>query len=272
MTQILEKLILPQGIFFLCFITGLIFILLKKDSKIALMLWAFSMSLTLVLSVPFIGESLVYSLEKHYPPNETKSLAFRDITILAGGGLNVPRRNGARAELGVSGDRIAYAANLYLSGKTGIILITAGNLYKRDQLIPSEAQYTRQLLMLWGVSDEHIIVEPKGTTTYKNAVYTNRFLTDTSDKSLYLVSSAYHLPRLMATFCNFGIHAAPLGANRLTYRKPTLFDKNPTPTVGGLMLSTIAIREYAGIIFYRLRGYISANSIWHPTSCDAMEN
>lgn len=61
----------------------------------------------------------------------------------------------------------------------------------------------------WGVPEEAILLESESGTTYENALYNRGLLEAHGLKRVLLVTSAWHMPRALATFRSAGIHALP---------------------------------------------------------------
>jgi len=266
MTKMLEKLFLPQGLLFIALLIGIFTLLRFKNTKFVIKLWGLSLCTIILLSVPYVGESLIYTLESQHPPKESSLIEPRNLLIVAGGGVKVPFGNRSRAELGGSGDRLAYAVELYKMQTVKNILVTAGNVDRRAVNTFSEARFTKDMLVSWGVASGDIQIETQGKTTFQNAVRIKAMLVTNGerlDEASFLLSSAYHLPRAIATFCSAGVKVVPIGANRLTYGKPIFDGTKIFPTVGALWMSTTAIREHIGFFYYRLKGHIKTT----PSKC-----
>jgi uncharacterized SAM-binding protein YcdF (DUF218 family) len=66
------------------------------------------------------------------------------------------------------------------------------------------------------------------------------------------VTSAYHLPRALRAFQACGVPVTAVPANFLAGPRQPLIWADLLPSPGVFQASTIALREYLGLLFYRL--------------------
>ena len=154
-----------------------------------------------------------------------------------------------RSRLGLS-QQLAYNAK-----KAPIIVISGGNVFEQIG-VESEAYYISEILQEWGVSSQYIIVEGRSRNTYENAVWTKKLMDSRQIDRILLVTSAFHMPRALATFRTFGINAVPSPSEFSTvdYSQPSILDWIPSLTNFGKIHAVI--REKIGILVYRYRGWI----------------
>jgi len=71
---------------------------------------------------------------------------------------------------------------------------------------------------------------------------------------IILVTTAWHMPRAELLFRQGGFDVTPFPVDYVTHEtvSPGLFGLLPTPD--GLVASSIAVREYLGLIYYKLAG------------------
>ncbi len=151
-----------------------------------------------------------------------------------------------------------------------LMLVTLMLWWKRSRWtpIPSwsgqqglEADDMAELLQLMGVPATAIIQESESLNTRQNAVNVKEIIQQENIKKIILITSAFHLPRSLLIFKKLGINPIPA---------PTDFfvtvDQSPPslegiilgilPDAHRLSLTTLALKEYLGIIIYRLRGWL----------------
>ena len=113
----------------------------------------------------------------------------------------------------------------------------------------------KELAMEFGVPGEKIIVETQSRNTKENVVYTKQILDKIQAQRVILVTSEFNLPRSYALFKKIGIDAIPVATDfYVTDEKYDPFSF--IPNSGNLSLSSIAIKEYVGLLVYRLMGWI----------------
>jgi uncharacterized SAM-binding protein YcdF (DUF218 family) len=139
-----------------------------------------------------------------------------DAIITFGGGVHM---GPTRAELGEAGDRVLYAAQLYLKGHTRLLIATGD---EGDSA-------TQQIWLSLGVAPEHII-QLAGINTFHEIQIIRSQISTLANSRIGLLSSGYHLPRIMGLAKRAGIsNAIPLAANhRITRRSSNLRDFIPS--------------------------------------------
>ena len=94
------------------------------------------------------------------------------------------------------------------AGKAPLIIVSGGNVFLQEGIRP-ESAYTADLLQEWGIPQSAIIFEGNSRNTRENAVETSRLLKNRQLNRVLLVTSAFHMPRALATFRAVGIDAIP---------------------------------------------------------------
>ena len=122
------------------------------------------------------------------------------------------------------------------------------------------------LLTFMGVPEQAIWLEDQSQNTYENALYCAQLLKAKNIDRVILVTSAIHMPRSVALFEKQGIQVIPApadftvtqaGWDDLTHGTLESQLINLLPSVGNLSLTTNALKEYLGILVYRIEGWIS---------------
>ena len=123
----------------------------------------------------------------------------------------------------------------------------------------------RELLDALGVPPEAIIDESRSRNTYENAVFVREIVEARGDEELLLVTSAMHMPRSLAIFVKQGLSVSPAPVDFLATKGEEGRTHAPgfegwllkvVPSAERLELSTRALREYIGLVIYRLRGWL----------------
>ena len=98
--------------------------------------------------------------------------------------------------------------------------------------------------------------------TYENAVNVQKILDQKGIKEVLLVTSAFHMPRARLIFEKLGMKVIPAptdffvteGSVKDFNLATTLVYLLPDPLF--LNLNTIALKEYLGLLIYRLKGWV----------------
>jgi uncharacterized SAM-binding protein YcdF (DUF218 family) len=210
-----------------------------------LFLWSFS-------SFP-VCQSLIGSLEVDYPPVKIDQVEQADVIVVLGGMIN-PISKHDKPELLSSADRLTDAVILFKNKKADYILFSGGSgiLFQQDR---KEADYAKEVLIGLGVPESKIILESQSRNTRENALYTANILKEKKWDQIILVTSAFHMQRSVMTFRNLKIKTIPFPCDYRTLREDWNWD-TIIPSAGALETSTIAIKEWIGLIAYNFAGYL----------------
>jgi uncharacterized SAM-binding protein YcdF (DUF218 family) len=116
---------------------------------------------------------------------------------------------------------------------------------------PSEAERVRQFFESQGIGSDHMRYESRSRTTYENAILTAQLPGVDIHAPWLLVTSAWHMPRSLATFRKAGWNVTPYPVDfRTTDATPwTQYDLNDS-----LSHWKLALHEWLGLVAYRLSG------------------
>ncbi|MEJ5188049.1 MAG: YdcF family protein [Breznakiellaceae bacterium] len=154
-------------------------------------------------------------------------------------------------------ERLTAAARLYRAGVAPLVIASggSGSITFPDK---KEAPYMAELLELMGVPKSAIITEAASRNTHENIVYSKKILEGLADggqppaRPVLLVSSAWHLPRALAISKKTKLPAIPFSVD--SQAEPLLLPADLFPDAWALTRSTRLIREWLGLIAYRLLG------------------
>jgi uncharacterized SAM-binding protein YcdF (DUF218 family) len=158
----------------------------------------------------------------------------------------IPSLNGAA-------ERMTEAVALARRFPEARILFTGGS---GNPLVSdlTEANVARQLWASLGLEVERVIYEDRARNTWENAV--NSLPLARPQGTWLLVTSASHMPRAMGCFRRAGFPVTPWPVNYSTQRGGSgWFD---APFSARLGQAEWAVREYIGLVVYRLLGRTNA--------------
>ncbi|MBF9060067.1 YdcF family protein [Rhodobacterales bacterium HKCCSP123] len=158
------------------------------------------LGMLLVGFVP-LGDRLLRPIEHLYPPIE--DTGDIDGIIVLGGGEDVPASLLAgQPQVGEGGDRYLAALALARTAPGALILFAGGSGRLRDVTggHVSEAAIAERIFLSHGIGPERLLVESRSRNTAENARLA-RELADPSEAARWvLVTSAFHMPRAVASF------------------------------------------------------------------------
>ncbi|BAY83502.1 hypothetical protein NIES267_29910 [Calothrix parasitica NIES-267] len=259
LSKLLPLFLYPLG--FACICCVLALFLIWKRPRIAASFIALALFVLLLSSNSWISRFLVSSLEWQNIPSV--ELPTAEAIVVLGGATRTAYEPRTDVDLTEAGDRVLYAAQLYRKQKAPVILVSGGRIDWSGGGTPESADIAK-LLEFMGVESKDIIQDPDSLNTYQNAVNTKKILSKRDINRILLVTSAMHMPRSLAIFKHqgFEVTAAPtdflvtkgeLDAIGSTPKSAIL---NLLPDSRNLENFTIALKEYIGMIVYRLRGWV----------------
>jgi uncharacterized SAM-binding protein YcdF (DUF218 family) len=199
---------------------------------------------------PF-GNVLLAPLEDRFP-NWDPSQGAPDGIVVLGGPIDpdLSLIHGMPITLG-GADRLIQAAALAHRYPNARLLFTGGsaNLVSTDA---KEADQAAEIFMSLGIAKERLMLERQSRNTYENAVFSKAMVMPKPGERWLLVTSAYHMPRSVGLFRKAGFPVEPYPVD---WRVSHVWDFEIF-AVQGLRRTDIAVREWIGLVTYRLRGRI----------------
>ncbi len=236
--------------------------LLLRKKKWRTRVLALSLAILWLGGNRWVSAALVKSLEWQYLP--PSPLPPAEAIVILGGGTAPAQFPRPMVEVEDAGDRVLYGAMLYRQGAAPLVVVTGGKL-PWTATESNGARNMTALLTFLGVPQEAILLEERSANTYQNAVFTRQVLEPLGIRRILLVTSAMHMPRSVMLFEKQGFEVIPAPTDfRVTVsgvQKP-LSETWPDwvlglfPSADNLNETTLAIKEYLGILVYRLRGWL----------------
>ncbi|TVQ44919.1 MAG: YdcF family protein [Gloeocapsa sp. DLM2.Bin57] len=256
LSKLLPVFLYPLGLS--CVLLMMALILRWKRSRWTFVPVVTALAILLIASNDWVSSALVASLESRYPPLVDPPTA--EAIVVLGGATKSVEPPRLMVNINEHGDRLFYAAHLYHTQRAPVIILAGGRISWQDGPGSSEAADMAILLEMLGVPREAMIEEPFSLNTHENAVNVQEILQETGIKRILLVTSAFHMPRSMAIFTKLGIEAIPAPTDFLVTRTYNYtfedFILNLLPHANRLALTNLALKEYLGIVVYRLRGWL----------------
>lgn len=258
LSKLLPLFFYPLGL--ACVLMVVALVTLWKQPRWAAGAIALALFVLLVGSNGWVSRSLVRSLEEQ---NLGGELPTAEAIVVLGGATKpaIPPR--PAVDLSEEGDRVLYAAQLYQQDKSPLIIVSGGRISWRGKG-GSESADMATILSKMGVPAAAIIQEPDSFNTYENAVNVRKILETRGIRRVLLVTSAMHMPRSLLIFKHQGIAATPAPTDFLVTENdlqelqssPQAILLNLLPDAERLHKFTRALKEYVGLLVYRLRGWL----------------
>lgn len=240
------SLILPVGFCWLGLLALTYFLFVNNRKWLGLL----AMLLTLIYSLcgnEFVATILAKSLEQPFLEFRIEDAQPMDVLVLLGGGTRFgPQR---QSQLGSGGDRVMVALRMYQAGKARKILCTGSAIESlADPDEPNSGEQSYEILIAAGVSRDALDLVD-GRNTMEEIINIKKKLGEGSvSQSIGLVSSAWHLPRVMRLAKKHGLQAEPIPADFLFARPRfnilTIVPSASSMSANGKLLKELIAKAY----------------------------
>lgn len=211
----------------------------------------FLLALFLVLLIGFVpvGQLLIRPLEMRFPAAPDISVPT-GIIILGGGEDAAMSAASGLPELNAAGERLILGLALAQAFPEAQLIFTGGSASLVNQRV-SGADGAQALFARFEIADSRITLEPNARNTAENALRTYELVEDATHGPWILVTSAFHMPRSVGSFCAAGWrNVTPYPVD---YRAADIGGLS-WALAGNLDLLDIAIKEWVGLVAYYMTG------------------
>ena len=199
-----------------------------------------------------LGNILLYPLESRFPPWDASRGAPDGIIVLGGPidtDVSVARNTPV---IRSAADRIVAGVALARKYPNARVIFSGGspNLISNDA---READYAAIIFDKLGVDPSRLIIERKSRNTLENAEFSRALANPRPGERWLLVTSAFHMPRAVGLFRKAGFPVEPYPVD---WRTGDIWSLVSFATLApeGLVKTDFAVREWIGLIAYRLTG------------------
>jgi uncharacterized SAM-binding protein YcdF (DUF218 family) len=204
------------------------------------------------LAISPIGVWVLRPLESQYPAPQMGKHPVDGIIVL-GGALDPEGSMRAGAPiLNDAAERLTTFVALARAYPNARLIVSGGS---GDPIRSSirEADQVKALFSSLGLAPERVIYERDSRNTYENALYSQKLAQPVAGQNWLLITSAWHMPRAVGCFEKAGWPVTPYSVDYRTtsYDHWAMFQPDQQ-----LDRVTTGIREWVGLISYRLMGRI----------------
>jgi len=248
LSKILPEFVLPIGFSLLCLLWGTL-----RGRR--LFQWT-GLVVLLVSSNPVVGSVLIHRAEQgatRIPATEADTADA--IVVLSAGRVVAP--GPARVTEWGEANRFFGGIELFTAGKAPVMVFTSPSL-PWDREAAAETVLYRATAQRLGVPADKILATGPVENTADEAREAARLLgaSSTVHPTILLVTSAYHMPRASRLFTLAGFNVKPFPVGFMATNSGSMFLARILPSVGALKHTEIAMHEFYGRAFNRLRSVI----------------
>ena len=216
----------------------------------------FAAGLLWILGATPLAPKLLQSLEKPFYGVNLTNLTSADAVIMLGGTLEPSPSDPRQINLTRAADRIMAAVDLMRLHKANALVLGGGAARVGDK-DTRDSELIQNLLNRWSLVEQPIHSLDGCLNTRDEALKTKELAKQFGWKKFWLVSSANHLERALATFrkagmdvqgvgCDFDAESSQLGGWRFEW----------VPKNRNLECFDAWLHETLGTLYYRVRGWI----------------
>ena len=231
-------------------------LLLTRFARAGRRLMSTSLVLLAICAFSPLANFLLYPLEQRFPKWDS-SRGDPDGIIVLGGPLDADM-SAAHGVPVISGaaDRLISAAALAHRYPNARIIYTGGSphLLHNDA---KEADYATALFQGLGIAKSRLTMERQARNTKENAEFSRDIAKPKRGERWLLVTSAFHMPRSVGLFRKAGFEVEAYPVDWKVGTKEDLL-RYFIVANNGLELVDIGVREWLGLIAYRLAGSTDA--------------
>lgn len=221
--------------------------------------WRISVLLLLsfwFVASPLGANALVWLLERNYRSTQVcDGFAKTDAIVILGGGKKGSNADPDEIEALMETTLVRTYAGLRLWNQLerAPMVVLSGGGYGDVR----EADLMALLATQAGVAHDQLLLERDSMTTRQNAEGVGRLLSaseaDSSEsEKIFLVTSAMHMPRALATFSRSGFNVCPWPVDQRAFRPD--FGGLWIPSIRPLQKSSMALHEFQGLLWYWIVG------------------
>ncbi len=200
---------------------------------------------------------LIRPLEDRFP----KLAITGEITgiIVLGGAITTTR---GMTSTNASAARMMDSAALALKHPNAKLVFTGGDSSLVEETeadeARTEAEAASRFYQSLGIDPKRLILEDKSRNTFENAIFTKLLINQKPGERWLLITSAWHMPRSVGTFRKAGLDVIPYPVDFSTRGTARDYRQLNRGFSHGLELTDSVVKEWIGLIAYRLAGYTDA--------------
>ncbi|MCC6353096.1 MAG: YdcF family protein [Verrucomicrobiae bacterium] len=243
--KLAPQLVLPLGLGLSLLLVSVL--LRSRAWGLAAFAWLF------LSSTGYFAECLLKPLEDAFPRLRMDDCPAADAVVVLGGILAGARNTAEHSEWGSAVDRFEEGVALWHARKAPLLIFTGGRLPWSEEEY-SESSILKVAAARRGVRPD-AIVELIGAPNTEGEVSRLLELNERVKVArIILVTTAWHMPRAELLFRQGGFDVIAFPVDYMTHERiePGLFGLLPAPDA--LQMSHVAIREYLGLLYYKLAG------------------
>jgi uncharacterized SAM-binding protein YcdF (DUF218 family) len=241
----------PGNLLLLCFLAGVLLLLPSRGRRGRVPIALAALGFVLLTVVP-IGPTALLALEQRFPRPRALPEKIDGILVLGGAvDPGISRYYGEAAFNSSMGRVLAGIALARRHPEAKLALIGGeGGFFPVGF---AESRATSGFVVEEGIAPIRLVTEERSRSTHENAVFAKELIMPKPTDTWVLVTSAFHMPRAVASFDAVDWRVIPYPVD---YKiDPSTAREASFNLLDGLGTSTLAGKEWAGLLGYRVMGW-----------------
>jgi uncharacterized SAM-binding protein YcdF (DUF218 family) len=257
LSKVLTILLQPSSLAVLAIAAGIWLLTRGARRRLGAKLAIGGLAYLVVVGIVPIGNALILPLEQRFAGVERPKAEDRIDGIIILGGFEDGWVSAGRGGLAVneSAERLTEGLRLARQHTEAKVVFTGGvgKLWGSLEATRAVAAFLRDA----GIDENRLVIEGRSRNTQENVLYTAELIGRNPGDRWVLVTSAFHMPRSVGIFRKNGFDVIPYPVD---YRTRGVEDlRRPFESIpAGLQRTDLAVKEWAGLIAYRLMGRIDS--------------
>ena len=257
--QLVSPLFSPLPLCLEILLLGLFLLWFTRKQNAGKVLVTLGTLLLLLLGTGVISDRLLEPLEYRFPPisriadfeapDSVEAEPIRWVVVLAGGHTYDPHLPVTCRISRESLVRLVEGIRLYRQLPDCKLLLSGRGFSASFPEAESLAGVARSI----GVDPNDLVLESESKDTKDQARGLASIL---GPDRFALVTSASHMPRALSMMKNMGLHPIPAPTGHQVHKRGGIMPLEPYPDARGLLKAEMALHEYLGLAWARLRGQI----------------
>jgi uncharacterized SAM-binding protein YcdF (DUF218 family) len=250
-----ETLMVPAGLIAVLLGAAFVTSLRTQANRWPRRLLAIALLLYVAMGSGAVSRALAVGLESPFLAAHPLPASGPEAIVILSGHAAPPPLAGGGTELGGSvWRRLRRGVEVHMALAGRIPIIYSGSPAAMPDGAADESELARRAAVEWGIAPEQFQLETRSSNTAESAAAIRAWLDhQQKSKSVILVTSAWHMRRAAAAFQKQGIQVVPAACDFLSASRPVWW-RTLIPSSDRLAVSTVVLREWLGILFYKLNG------------------
>ena len=217
---------------------------------------AFGVAALVVLLLGGVGplaHMLNWRLEHGAPATYRADVTYDAVVLLGGLVDEESTAENGRPAYTDAVERLLVTFDLLRENRAKVAIVSAAQ--NPDFPEHGEAVVLARQLEAWGIDKSRILVEDRARNTRENALFSQQIAREKNLERVVIVTSAFHMERAEECFAAIGMKVDTLPVDYRAHAKEGASLGAWIPRTDGLSDMNGTLREVAGRLVYRVRGY-----------------